>query len=271
MTERFLLTAITSDPALICAADGAGVDRVGIDIERIGKVRRQGHIAGARISEHQLDELAIVAGHVKQAEVFVRVNPIHAGSPTEIDRAIELGARVVMLPQFRFPWEVERFVSLLRGRATAVLLLETAEGLAQIDEIIRVGGIAEVMVGLNDMHLALGMANHFEVVASDVMVRIGEVVRGAGLRFGFGGVARPDDHSLPVPPDLVIAQYGRLGATSAWLSRSFFHGLCPADVAGAVEQVRACLTMWQEQPEAVLAARQQELVSHLRLMEPVDA
>lgn len=271
MSEKFLLTAITSDPAFIRAADNAGVDRVGIDIERLGKACRQGHIAGSRISDQRLEELSIVAQHVRRAEVFVRVNPVHARSGTEIDQAVALGAQTVMLPQFKSAEEVERFVELLGGRATPVLLLETAEALAQLNDIVRVGGVTEVMVGLNDMHMALGMSNHFEVVVSDTMAWIGDVVRGAGLRFGFGGVAHPEDLSLPVPPDLVMAQYSRLGGTSAWLSRSFFRGLQPSTVSAAVAQVRKRLSVWQAQPRTVLDAQREELVSHLRTMEPVGA
>ncbi|HEU0122647.1 MAG TPA: aldolase/citrate lyase family protein [Bryobacteraceae bacterium] len=266
MTEKFLLTAITADPHFIRAADDAGVDRIGIDVERLGKSRRQGHIAGARISEQRMEELATVTAHARQAEVFVRINPVNDESEREIDHAISLGAHVVMLPQFHSVWEVERFVSLLDGRATAVLLLETTGALECVANIVRIDGVSEVMVGLNDLHLALGMSNHFDVVVSDAMRRIADVVRDAGLRFGFGGVARPGDDSLPVAPDLVLAQYGRLSATSAWLSRSFFRGLRPEDMADAVQSVRRRLTMWQAQPESVLDAERARLTARLRLL-----
>ena len=41
MTTDFRLTLISRDPDLIRAADGAGIDRIGIDIERLGKRERQ--------------------------------------------------------------------------------------------------------------------------------------------------------------------------------------------------------------------------------------
>lgn len=267
----FILTALSTDPAMIRAADAAGVDRIGIDIERLGKAKRQGHIPGARISEQRLEELGTVTANVRCAEVFIRVNPIHAGSPEEIERALALGARAVMLPQFTTAREVEIFVSLLQGRAAAVLLLETTAGIVRLREIVEVGGISEIMVGLNDLHLALGMSSHFAVVSADVIRRISETVLGAGLRFGFGGVARVDDMSLPVSPDLVIAQYPRLGATAAWLSRSFFCGIHPVDLGPAVSALRRRMAFWAGQPVTALNLKRDELDRLLECRELVRA
>jgi hypothetical protein len=62
-------------------------------------------------------------------------------------------------------------------------------------------------------------------LTSDEIPAIAEHVRAAGLRFGFGGVARADDRTLPVAPDLIYSQYPLLGATAAWLARSFFRDI----------------------------------------------
>jgi len=269
MPREFILTALTSDPAMIRAADAAGVNRIGLDIERLGKAHRQGHIPGARISDQRLEELGTVAAHVRHAEVFIRVNPIHLGSREEIEEALALGARAVMLPQFTTAREVEMFVRILGGRASAVLLLETAAGIVNLRDIVAVDGISEIMVGLNDLHLALGMSSHFEVVSSDVIRRISGVVLEAGRRFGFGGVARVDDGSLPVPPDLVIAQYPRLGATAAWLSRSFFHGIGTDDLGPAVLALRLRMAYWETQSAAALERKREELEQHLECRELV--
>ena len=243
MFSEFVLTAITDHPGLVQVLDAARVDRIGLDIERIGKSARQGHVEGARISEHRLEDLATVAANVRNADVFIRVNPIHAGSRFEIDRAIELGAAVVMLPYFTEARAVAQFVDLIGGRARPVLLLETAAAAARVREIVEVPGVAEVMVGLNDLHMSLGLVSPFEVVVSDLMETIARRVLDAGLRFGFGGLARPDDSALPVPPDLVYPQYARLGATSAWLARSFFRsGNATSEVPAEVARLRERLS-----------------------------
>ncbi len=110
--EDFCLTVLTDDPALAAAADDAGVNRIGIDIETVGKAERQ---AGC-IERHDWDGLAAVARVVRRADLFVRVNPIHPGTPAEIETALELGARVLMLPAFRTADEAAVFV---RGTAAA--------------------------------------------------------------------------------------------------------------------------------------------------------
>lgn len=256
---QFILTAITREPELARAADSAGVDRIGIDIEQLGKAARQRHLPGARISDHQLDDLAVVAANVTRAVLFIRVNPLHSGTKAEVERALQLGARVLMLPFFAEPREVSQFVEIVGGRADAVALVETASAAARIRDIAAVPGLAEIMVGLNDLHADLHLANHFQVVVADLMGEMAARVRDAGLRFGFGGIARVDDQELPVPPDLVYAQYPRLGATAAWVSRSFYRGLAVQEIPRAVDAFRQRMAMWFRQPVHVLCGKRDEL------------
>jgi 2-keto-3-deoxy-L-rhamnonate aldolase RhmA len=249
--ERFRLTLITADPRAAALADEAGVDRAGIDIELLGKVDRQaGH--DTRLSRHGWDDLAAVARAVRRAAVFTRINPMHEGSAGEIETALGLGAGVLMLPNFRTADEVARFVELVRGRAVTVLLLELAPAVARVRAIVAVPGVDEVMLGLNDLHLQFGLANHFEMLVSPVVDMLAEEVRGAGLPLAIGGLAHPDDALLPVPPDLVYAQYPRLGATGAWVARSFRAAGWPA----GIRAMRRRLDRWaQASPEEWERAR----------------
>ena len=127
-----------------------------------------------------------------------------------------------------------------------MLLIETAAAVTRLREILAVPGVEEIMIGLNDLSLSLELDNPFEVVTSDLMSAVAEWVLGAGVRFGFGGLARIDDGTLPVPPDLVAAQYPRLGVVSAWLSRSFFRGIASPEVPGAVRDLRARIAYWRD-------------------------
>ncbi len=263
MPCQFVLTAVTSDPETAAAVDAAGVDRVGIDIERMGKLARQGHLSEARISDHQLDELSGVAARVTRAELFARLNPLHAGSGEEVERALALGARALMLPYFSSRREAAAFVDMIGGRASPVLLLETAAAVERLPEIVSVKGVSEIFIGLNDLRIGLGLSHPFEVVVSDLMDTIASRVLDAGLRFGFGGVARFDDCTLPVQPDLVYSQYPRLNATSAWLARSFFAGLEPGAIEAAVRTLRQRMTYWGGQSAAALDGRRAELAAAL--------
>lgn len=265
----FLLTAITNDAAHARRCDAAGVDRIGVDIERIGKHARQHGLANARISDHELVDLIALRGAVRNAQLFARLNPLHDGTPSEIEKAVAYGARVLMLPQFTGAGEVERFVRLADRRAVVTLLLETADAVANLDDILSVPGIDEVMVGLNDLALSLGMSVPFAALASDCMDRIAASVRHRGLPFGFGGLARAMDCALPMPADLVVAQHPRLGSQAAWLSRSFF-GKHPetVDIGPEVTALRARIQFWREQSPESLALQRIEMRRRVMQLTP---
>lgn len=251
---------------LAAASDAAGVDRIGVDIERLNKQARQSHVANARISAHELGDLARLGAAVRRATLFARLNPLHDGSASEVATALGHGAGVLMLPYFTTAREVERFVRLVDGRAAVSLLLETAAASMRLHDILAVGGIDEVMIGLNDLHLSAGLDHPFELVVSDLMVALSAQIRAQGIRFGFGGLARAGDAGLPVPADLVIAQHARLGSTAAWLSRSFFAGLAPAGLGAEIDRLRARLEFWAAQPEDVLEIQRDRLRRHLRAL-----
>jgi len=266
-SDAFRLTLLTNDPALAAKADQAGVDRIGLDLERLGKPERQ---AGedTRLSDHRVEELATIAQSISRAALFVRLNPLNAGTRDEVEAALQFGATVIMLPYFQTGAEVDAFVRHVGGRAAIIILVETAAALVRIREILAVPGVSEVMAGLNDLRLELGVHNHFEVLASPLLDTLAREVRDAKLAFSVGGVAHPGDRSLPVAPDLVLAQYPRLGATGAWLSRSFVRNAPEADFASAVRQIRKRLDEWAsaspealERARAELAARARELAA----------
>src|SRR6266568_2605998 len=91
--EAFRLTLITADPMLAAQADRAAVDRIGVDLEHLGKAERQaGH--DTRLSYHDWEDLAAIARVVRRAALFVRLNPVYPGTRAEIETALDLGAAV---------------------------------------------------------------------------------------------------------------------------------------------------------------------------------
>ena len=147
---------------------------------------------------------------------------------------------------------------LVHGRALVSLLVETPDAVSAIDEIVRVPGVGEVMIGLNDVQHGYHLSSPFEFVVSDGMRRFAEVVHGGGLPFGFGGLADPAHHRLPVPASLVHAQYPRLGATSAFVARHFSpDGLTPSALSEGLPRCRAELDRWfARSPGELETARQ---------------
>lgn len=218
------LMYITNNPVTASVAQSAGVDRIWIDMEYIGKAKRQGGMDTV-MNHHTIDDIKRLRPLVTASELMVRVNPIHdssaeyGSSEEEIDDAISAGADIVMLPMFRSKNEVERFVECVGGRAKVLLLLETAEAAESIDDILTVRGVDEIHIGLNDLHLAYGKKFMFELLCDGTVDRLCGKIAGAGIRYGFGGIARLGYGLLPA--ENVIAEHYRLGSEMAILSRSF--------------------------------------------------
>ena len=264
--DHFRFTLITNDPKLAAKADSSGINRIGLDLERVGKAERQAR-HDTRLSQHMTGDIAAIKESLSNAELFVRLNPLNTGSEDEIERVLRGGAKVLMLPFFRTAAEVDAFIRLVKGRARTMILVETAAAVVRIREILAVPGVDEVMVGLNDLRLELGVDSHFEILASPVLDMLAREVLRARLPFSVGGVARLDDLLLPVPPDLVLAQFPRLGATGAWISRSFMRDMQPDwDFAGAVRAVRQRLNEWARASTQALECARDDLLERAREM-----
>ena len=231
------LMYITNNPVTATIAQSAGVDRIWIDMEYIGKAKRQDGMDTV-MNHHTIDDIKRLRPLVTTSELMVRVNPIHdssaeyTSSEQEIEDAISAGADIIMLPMFRSKSEVERFVEYVHGRAKALLLLETAEAAEHIDEILTVPGVDEIHIGLNDLHLAYGKKFMFELLCDGTVDRLCRKIADAGIRYGFGGIARLGYGLLPA--ENVIVEHYRLGSTMAILSRSF----CNAEKIDDPETIR---------------------------------
>ena len=259
--DQFVLTLFTNDPQLAARADLAGIDRIGVDLESIGKGLRQGHL-NTWISDHCETDLQLLSPCLQRADLFARCNPIHPGTADDIGRLLAGGVKVLMLPYFKTALEAETFIRIIDGRATPVLLVETKEAAAVMSDLCRIDGVKEIHIGLNDMRLSLGWPSHFHVLASDFLVRLCEPVLEAGLRLGVGGVGRAGDCDLPIPSDLVIAQMVRLGAAASLVSRAFFHDGGSLDLVHEIKALRRLLDRqlrqpksWHEEQQSALAER----------------
>ena len=145
---------------------------------------------------------------------------------------IEAGADIVMLPFFKSIAEVERFIRVVDGRAKTCLLVETPEAALLLDDILNVHGIDMIHLGLNDLHIALGMKFMFELLSDGTVDRLAAKIKAKGIPFGFGGVATLTGGAMP--GSMVIKEHYRLGSSMVIVSRSF----CNTDKITDLEEVR---------------------------------
>ena len=230
------LMYITNRPEVANIAEAAGVDRIFVDMEHIGKAARQGGMNTVQ-NHHTAEDIKAVKHAAEAAEVVVRINPIHdaaagePGSREEINRALAAGADLLMLPYFKTVEEVETFLNLVDGKAKVLPLVETPEAVEKIDEILKLDGIDEFFLGLNDLSLGYGKKFMFELLADGTVERLCLKFKQKGVPYGFGGIASLGKGLLP--SEYVIREHYRLGSSCAILSRSF----CNAEAAESLEQI----------------------------------
>ena len=227
---NLMILASTVEDAIL--AQEAGVDRIFYDLEYIGKAERQRGRDTVKY-HNDIELIPELRKVINKSSLLVRTNPIHAYTAAEVEKAIQYGADYLMLPMTMDRADVEHYVKLVAGRVKVIIMVETAAAMARIDDILDVPGVDEIFIGLNDLHISLGLHFLFEPLAGGLVDYIAEKCRAKGVPFGFGGIARIGDGILPA--DMILGEHVRLGSTSVILSRTFKGGDSPKAIDFKVE------------------------------------
>lgn len=215
---------ITNQPEIAKIAESAGVDRIFVDLEYIGKSDRQGGMDTVQ-SHHTIEDVKRIKQVLLSSELLVRVNPIHeasseySSSKEEIDQAIDAGADILMLPFFKTVDEVRSFIEMVDGRAKVMPLLETPEAVEVVDDILELAGLDEILIGLNDLSLGYQKKFMFELLIDGTVEKLCQKFKEKGIPYGFGGIAAIGMGAIPA--EMVLKEHYRLGSERVILSRSF--------------------------------------------------
>ena len=218
------LMYITNRPDVALIAESVGVDRIFVDMEYIGKKDRQGGMDSVK-NRHTVEDVKNIRKVLTKSELLVRINPIHEetdkyiSSEDEINEVVNAGADIIMLPFFKTTREVKKFIDIVNGRAKVMLLMETPEAVAEVDNIISIPGIDEIHIGINDLSLGYGMPFMFELLSDGTVERLCLKFKLAGIPYGFGGVASIGEGVIPA--EVILKEHYRLGSSMVILSRSF--------------------------------------------------
>lgn len=90
---------ITNCLDVACIAQKYGVERVWVDLERLGKEDRQKHQNSVK-SHHKISNIANIAPYLTPSQM-VRINHWNPNSMEEIETAIAAGAQIIMLPYWK--------------------------------------------------------------------------------------------------------------------------------------------------------------------------
>ena len=209
---------ITKVPEIASFVEGCGVDRLFIDMETRGKRERQIHV-DTPIYEHSFEDLEAVKKCLKKAKVLLRINSWYSKSKEEIERGLDRGADIIMLPYFCYPEEVEAFLEAVDGRAITNILFESACAVGRAEQILSLSGIDEVHFGLNDLRISLGLDFLFESLAGGLLDWLCHLAQRYRLSYGIGGIGRVGKELLEA--ELILGENLRLGSSRTILSRVF--------------------------------------------------
>lgn len=229
---------ITNDPAIAADAQEAGVSRIMLDLESHGKKERQAS-RNTFISSHGIADIAPLRDVLTTSELIVRINPIHADSRTEIAQSLAAGANCIMLPMITSMEQIDEALELIAGKARLIPLVETAYSMAHIADIAANPTIEEVYLGLNDLHLQLGLDFLFEPLALGIIDWMAEKVKTTGKPFGFGGIARMGSGELPA--QAILGEHVRLGSAQVILSSRFCKDVEIDKAEGRLERLSEAL------------------------------
>ena len=209
---------ITNNVEVALIAENCGVDRIWIDLEKMGKEERQKGMNTVK-SNHTIEDVRRLAGVLKKAELMVRIDPWHNGSEEEIERVIAAGAQRIMLPMWRSAEEADAFLRSVGQRVRTTLLLEHKDAVDCVDKVLENPLLDEIHIGLNDLHLCYGLDFMFELLANGTVDKLCKKFADKKIPYGFGGVARLGEGTIPA--EKIIMEHYRLGSTRVILSRSF--------------------------------------------------
>lgn len=260
------LCLITDKPDFASEAEEAGVERMMLDLERNGKMQRQ-RGRNLFISEHLIESASEVKAALKRGSLVVRINPLNETSNQEIDAVVEAGTDFIMLPYFHTLSEVRDFISLVGGRAKTILLVETRAAMEMLPETINEIGVNEVHIGLNDLSISLGYSTIFEPICNGIIDNLSALLRKKGIPFGFGGIARLSERSLPVDPEVILAEQVRQGASIGWLGRTFRGNMetrrSPGELEYEIQLIHKAVDRWEAAPESAFIQNRKTLISEV--------
>lgn len=224
------LMYITNNPEVALIAEKYGVERIWIDLETLGKEERQKGMNTVK-SQHTVEDIKKIKPLLSTSEMLVRINPWNENSIGEINAVVSAGADIIMLPMWKSAVEVTNFINAVGGRCKTTLLLETKEAAECLDEVLENGGMDEIHIGLNDLHLSYGLTFMFELLSNGKVESLVKKIAAKGLPYGFGGIAQLGGGDLPA--EKIIKEHYRMGSTRAILSRSF----CNADIVKELPEI----------------------------------
>lgn len=215
---NFNFWMITNSPSIANHIVENGVKRIFIDLEKLGKKKRQSNL-NTWISDHSESDIELIKKNISRGEILVRINPLNKNTKDEIDQVLSNNVDYIMMPMINCYEDVQEFLSLLKKRAKFIPLIETKNSIYDIERILDDPEIHEVYIGLNDLRISMKSKFLFEPLLNGLLEETALKINKRKIKWGFGGIARSGVGEIPC--ENILGEHIRLGSNNVILSRSF--------------------------------------------------
>ena len=216
--EKFDLYMITNKVSIAEYIIKNGCDYIFVDFENIGKLKRQKN-QNTPINSHNLSDLNLLSNYIPPEKLLVRINSMHKKSSKEINDILKFDVNYLMLPYFKSIDEVKECINIIDGRTKLILLIETKESIANIENFVTLPSIDRIHIGLNDLKIDYNLKFLFEGLVLGLSDLVSQTCKKYNMDFGIGGVGKLGTGLFPAK--MILEEHARLGSTSCILSRVF--------------------------------------------------
>lgn len=238
----------------------AGVDIIFFDLETLGKKSRQKGL-NSFITKNKITSLPRFRKVINKSKLLVRVNPINSNSAEEIKTVLESKPDIIMLPMVKTADEVIIFDNLVSDKAEKLIMIETSESLEKVDEIIKASKNSDFFIGLNDLHLSLGMSFMFEPLSNGIIEHLSDIFNASNIKFGFGGIAKLGEGLLS--SKLILSEHIRLGSSFVILSKSYKENTSNKNFDIEIKKIREHIQLLKSSPKTLLDDNKHELINQV--------
>ncbi len=246
--DHLRLFLFTTDALLAKQAEQVGIDSIIVDWERIGKRERQ--ISYSTQINADTPEDVVALAEVISIPITVRINPLDNNTSDEIETALDSGASIIMLPMAKVPSEVDKFISLVNGRAKTLVQIETHTLVEHCHELRDLGWDYSY-IGLNDLMISRQKNSIWDLLADGTVEQIFQILNNRIV--GFGGVTRISGGN-PIPFLELLHEMARLNCGLSVLRRTFKNEMSGRNLQAEIQAIRAAWVAARlRSREAVLA------------------
>jgi len=221
------LIYITDKPEEVEIACEAGISFIMIDLEHIGKAKRQPNM-NTRISNHSFSSLAAIQKIIGtcQSSLIVRCNSLDVISRSEIR-------------------DINQAYSLLGRSKKLIFLLETATSYVYRDNIMPELKESDICyLGLNDMSIEFNLRHMMDLYKYEIVKDFASTFNKWGIRFGVGGIGIPKEEYTLSVNDIISYQKG-YNSTLSILTRDWSNIIYGDEFTLGINELRR---LWENAP-----------------------